>query len=198
MKGAVGLGLLVGIVGSIFLPHVFALISGDSFFTFNAMIVVVTSGSQDALSGIFSCGFPNPFIGAFPSGLISPLPQYVFNPNILGLFIPGPVTHLPSNIFFYFLPAMLNWLVCGLLSSLFSQSVKKGVLSAVVFVVVEVLVYMLLKVIAGKDLLTDVIMAGGDPYTFIGGAIITPVAFSIVGGVLGGLISRFAFGPEEI
>jgi hypothetical protein len=188
MKGAVGLGLLVGIVGSIFLPHVFALIGGDLFKTFSNVMASLSTPS--GFAGLFSAGFPGPIPLAFivDSAL-------VFNPDILGLFIVGS----GGNTFLAFLPAMLSWLVCGLLSGLFSQSIKKGILSAVVFIIVEILLFMLMRVLASEDLIVDVIMGGGgSPLNFIGGVIITPVGFAILGGLIGGVISRFAFGPEEI
>jgi hypothetical protein len=179
MKGAIGLGLLVGVVGSIFLPHVFALMNGDGFATFNVFINSLGTPTV-GLPGLFSAGFP----GAFS--------EIMFNPNIFALMSTTPLI-MP------FIAAVLSWLVCGLLAGLFSQSVKKGLLSAAVFVIVEILVFMLMRVIAGDDLMVDVIMGGGsDVLPFVGGAIITPVGFSIVGGIIGGVISRFAFGPEEI
>jgi hypothetical protein len=185
MKGAVGLGLIVGIVGSIFLPHVFALIGGDNFQTFTSVISNI--GTLSGLGGLFSAGFP-PNPGAFIVGT-----ERVFDPDILSLFMGG------GNTFLAFLPAMLSWLVCGLLAGLFAQSLKKGLISALVFILVEILVYMLMRVIALDDLIVDVIMGGNsDPSRFIGGVIITPVCFSLLGGLLGGVISRFAFGPEEI
>nr|MDO8087819.1 hypothetical protein [Candidatus Sigynarchaeum springense]MDO8119064.1 hypothetical protein [Candidatus Sigynarchaeota archaeon] len=183
MKGAIGLGLLVGIVGSIFLPHVFAALNNEGFKTFALSISMITSNQPAGLAGLFSAGFPEPIPGAGMFG---------YNPNIIGLF-----TLPPTNTFLFYYPAMLSWLVCGLLSALFSQSIKKGVLSATVFIIVEVLLYMLMKVIAGKSI-GEVILIDGSALTFIGGAIITPVGFSILGGLLGGLISRAAFGPEEI
>ncbi len=190
MKGAIGLGLLVGVVGSIFLPHVFACINGDFFVTFGTAMQLLISGSPSGFSGVFSAGFPHPFTNAFQ--LL--LPFAVYNPDFIGVF-----TLPPTNAFLFLLPAILSWLVCGLLAGLFSQSVKKGVLSATVFVIVEILVFMLLRVIANDDLINDVILGGvGSPLEFIGGVIITPVGFSLVGGVIGGVISRFAFGPEEI
>ncbi|MEX2683873.1 MAG: hypothetical protein Q6373_020045 [Candidatus Sigynarchaeota archaeon] len=180
------MGLLVGIVGSIFLPHVFALISGDNFKTFSDIISNFTV--PNSLSALFSAGFPDPYAGAFMVDS-----RIVFNPDIIAMIM-NP-TQYP---FLYFLPAMLSWLVCGLLSGFFTQSIKKGILSAAVFVIVEILLYMLMKVIAGRDLIPEVILYGGNALTFIGGAIITPVGFSILGGLLGGLISRAVFGPEEI
>ncbi len=202
MKGAIGLGLLVGVVGSIFLPHVFALISGDGFRTLTSVIASLSTPS--GLSALFSAGFPEPFTGAYLGEMnwLLPTPHMIsvtlFNPDFIGLFTVDPVTLVPNNQFLFFLPAMLSWLVCGLLSGLFSQSIKKGILSATVFVVVEILIYMLMKVIAGYDLMTEIIMKNGSAMTFLGGAIITPVGFSILGGLIGGVISRFAFGPEEI
>ncbi|NMC06240.1 MAG: hypothetical protein GYA24_13575, partial [Candidatus Lokiarchaeota archaeon] len=162
MKGAIGLGLLVGVVGSIFLPHVFALINGDNFSTFLSIINslgTITIG----LPGLLSAGFP---------GVVNPSFTADFNPNILAL-MNSPIDFMPI------LAAMLSWLVCGLLSGLFAQSVKKGVVSATIFIIVEILVFMLMRVITGADLIQHVILNGnGDWTVFVGGAIITPVGFS--------------------
>ncbi|MHA1794005.1 MAG: hypothetical protein ACTSVI_15290 [Promethearchaeota archaeon] len=124
----------------------------------------------------------------------------LYNGNLLNLFMEvGGV----KNAFITFLPAMLTWIVCGLLAGLFSQSAKKGIISAIVFVIVEILLYLLMRVITGADLITDVFMPGGDiveglVVTFLGNIVLTPVAFGIVGGAVGGLLSQFIFGPEEI
>ena len=180
MKGSVGIGLLVGIVAAMFLPHVFALINLDKFETFTGIISTL---SLETLGSLITPAFP---------GVFSPL---VYEPNFILLWTP---------FFIVLLPAILAWFVSGFLAALFSQSAKKGVLVAVVFVVVEVLLFFLFNVIAGGDVLS--IITGPTPgvvnpiyvLEFIGGALITPFVFGLLGGMVGGFVSKFAFGPEEI
>jgi hypothetical protein len=171
MKGSVGIGLLVGIVAAMFLPHVFAMINVDIFGTLSGIIKTL---ELDTLGKLICPAFP---------GVFSPL---VFNPNFFKLW---------TIDFIYLLPAILAWFVSGLLAALFAQSPKKGVLVAVVFIVVEVLLYFLFQVIAGGDLLT---LITDDIAIFVGGVILTPFVFGLLGGMVGGFISKFAFGPEEI
>jgi hypothetical protein len=181
MKGAVLLGFLVGFIGLMFLPYVFGLISIPSIFNgYSSMISSLPTTLPSLITPAFNYG-----------GCTSTLNG--IEPNILALFSGGN--------FICFLPPMLAWLVGGLLSALFSQSAKKGVLSAIVLVVVEILVYLLMNVFAQVTLFGTTegsIINTAAPLTFIGRDIITPVGFGILGGLIGGFISRFAFGPEEI
>nr|MDO8110243.1 hypothetical protein [Candidatus Sigynarchaeota archaeon] len=173
MKGAIGLGLIIGIIGAMFLPYVFALINDTH--AFDDFTAIITGLNANLLAALIT-----PAIAGIPTS---------YDPNIIAGF---------TGNFMLFLPAMLTWIVCGLLAALFTQSAKKGIISAAVFIAVEILVYLLMRVLGGDDLITEVIAPGNDPIPFIGGAVITPVLFGIVGGLIGGFISRFAFGPEEI
>ncbi|HME54728.1 MAG TPA: hypothetical protein VKM55_21150 [Candidatus Lokiarchaeia archaeon] len=191
MKGAILLGLLVSFIGMMFLPYVFGLISIPTIFSGYSSIINDLPTSLPSLITPAFVPFPNPFslLGALVSGGM--------NPNIIGLFYPVP----PTNAFLYFLPSMLAWLVGGILAALFSQSAKKGIISAIVLVVIDFLVYLLMNLFAGGTLIGNssaAIINTADLGTFLGGNIITPVVFGIIGGLIGGFISRFAFGPEEI
>ncbi|MHA1679874.1 MAG: hypothetical protein ACTSUE_02630 [Promethearchaeota archaeon] len=183
MKGSIGLGLLVGIISAIFLPYVFMLINAsDAFTLLNAGFQALGSGNAAGLLLIFSGGF-----------LTIPT---IYNPNLIMVF-----TGVDS--FLAFLPAMLTWLVCGLLAALFSQSAKKGIIASIVFVVVELLIFMLMYVINTGDILTLLGLSGGDIVNdflieFLGNYVITQLGFGIVGGAIGGLLSQALFGPEEI
>ena len=174
MKGGIGLGLLVGIIGAIFLPFVFLLINNTDAFT-------ILSGSFTELQSPNTIGSGLQTLFGFGFSV-----RTDFNANFLEL--------LEGGDFMVFLPAMLTWIVCGLLAAMFSQSPKKGIVAAIIFIAVEILLYMLFEVIKGGNIVeffTDIM-------PFIGVFLITGVGFSIVGGLVGGFISQFAFGPEEI
>jgi hypothetical protein len=186
MKGAVLLGLLVGFIGMMFLPYIFGLISITTIFSKYSVIIQ---------------GLPNSLADLITPGFLSTKADPSFNmvgidPNIIAVFTGGS--------FLYFVPPMLAWIVGGLLAALFSQSAKKGILSAIVLIIVEFLVYLLMSVIAGVPIFgttsQSIINTTSltSMYPFIGGDIITPVCFGVLGGLIGGFISRFAFGPEEI
>lgn len=178
----------MGIIAAIFLPYVFTLINWTGAFTnLNNGFQALAGSDPSGLEVIFSGGF-----------LIqdNDLLEVVYNPNLIRVFT-------GENDFIDFLPAMLTWIVCGLLAALFSQSVKKGVISSLVFVIVEILLFLLMQVFAGLDL-QDVLgfsnpdIVDGFVIGFLGKAVVTPVGFSVAGGAIGGAISQFAFGPEEI
>jgi hypothetical protein len=184
MKGAIGLGLIIGIIAAMFLPYVFALINYPTAFA-------ILNGAFSGLgSGIFS-QLPYVFTGAFEVMPVAPASLYFYNPDILGIFSTG-------GSFMQVLPAILVWVVAGFLSGLFAQSAKKGVLSSVVFIIVEILLFLLMTVISGTQSLMEVLtnLNGLGPMAFVGSAIIVPL-FGIVGGVIGGVVSQGAFGPEE-
>ncbi len=187
MKGSIGIGMVVGIIASIFLPYIFALISLPT-----AMDVLST-----ALTGLGDLsGFPAVFSAAFAAPSSTPAIGSGYATNIIAVFT-GELEFIPV------LAGILTWVVLGLLAGLFTQSPKKGLISAVVFIIVEVLIYMLMAVLAGNDIMRDVILQGNTVATdgiiaFLGRVVIVPVGFGIVGGLVGGVISQFAFGPEEI
>lgn len=176
MKGGLGLGLLVGIIGAIFLPFVFALINDPN--AFNALSGAFTSLQNTTTLG---SGLQTLFCYGFTQG-------GTFNANFLGVV-------MGSVEFMMFLPAMLTWIVCGLLAALFSQSPKKGIVAAIIFSVIEILLYMLFMVLQPGASIMDLF---ADIQAFVGVFIITGIGFSLAGGLVGGFISQFAFGPEEI
>nr|MDO8117598.1 hypothetical protein [Candidatus Sigynarchaeota archaeon] len=187
MKGSIGIGMIVGIIASIFLPYVFALINYDGAFgELNSAFQGL--GALTGLPGVLSAAFAAP--GSTPSIGAG------YATNIIAA-ITGSISPLQV------LSGILTWVVLGLLAGLFTQSPKKGVISAVVFVIVEILIYMLTAVLAGNDIMNDILMQGNPELVdglvaFLGRVIIVPVGVGIAGGVVGGLISQFAFGPEEI
>lgn len=200
MKGSIGLGLLLGILAMIFVPYVFMFIStiGNPFSILsNIMTQLGTSNALSALNDLFSISF-----GVLTDETETLFLQTFYNTNLLGMIVDGSI----GVMWLAFLPAMLSWLVGGLLAGLLTQSVKKGVISAIVFVVVEILLYMLFGVLANKEIMTDILHIGGadllapDGFLigFIGQVVITPLGFGIVGGIIGGAISKAAFGPEQI
>jgi len=181
MKGSVLLGLLIGFLAMMFLPYAFGLISNPSIF--------------NSYSSIIN-GLPGNLPQLVTPGFYIPVMLNEINPNIIALFYP-----VPGKSFLLFLPSMLAWIVGGLLSAILSQSAKKGIVAALVLVIVEFLVFLLMSLLAGTQFLgsgSQYIIDTSDMTPFLGGNIITPIGFGLVGGLIGGFISRFALGPEEI
>ncbi|MFX0103594.1 MAG: hypothetical protein ACFFCS_28790 [Candidatus Hodarchaeota archaeon] len=197
MKGSIGLGLLLGILAMIFVPYVFMYITFPLPFAILSDTMTRLGGGEAvfALSDLFSTSF-----GVLTDETASDALALFYNPNIL-IMLSDPAVEFN---FLIFLPPMLSWIVGGLLAGLLTQSVKKGVISALVFVVVEILLYMLFGVLANKTMDQILYLSGsmisGDGFVggFLGQIVITPVGFGIVGGVIGGAISKAAFGPEQI
>lgn len=94
------------------------------------------------------------------------------------------------NIANFFAPQLLASIFIGFLSGSISKGLKRGLIASTLVIIIAFLIWMLLSVISGEDLMA--LFQGAQLFSTIGG-ILSAILGSIIGGVLGGLIS----GPYE-
>ncbi len=94
------------------------------------------------------------------------------------------------NIAEFFAPQLLASIFIGFLSGSISKGLKRGLIASTLVIIVAFLIWMLLSVISGEDLMA--LFQGAQLFSTIGG-ILSAILGSVIGGVLGGLIS----GPYE-
>ncbi|NVM17863.1 MAG: hypothetical protein HWN80_09110 [Candidatus Lokiarchaeota archaeon] len=89
-----------------------------------------------------------------------------------------------------FAPQLLASVFIGFLSGTISKGLKRGLIASSLVIVIDFLIWMLLSVISGEDLMT--LFQGAQLSGTIGG-ILSAILGAIIGGSLGGIIS----GPYE-
>ncbi|MHA2429514.1 MAG: hypothetical protein ACXACC_00635 [Promethearchaeota archaeon] len=90
----------------------------------------------------------------------------------------------------FFAPQLLASIFIGYLSGSISKGLRRGLIASALVIVVNLLIWMLLSVIGGEDLMA--LFQGPQLVSTIGG-ILTAIIGALLGGLLGGLIS----GPYE-
>ncbi len=124
------------------------------------------------------------FIASDPLKVIILMIGANFKFDIISYFIESP-TFLE-----FFAPQLLASILIGFLSGTISKGLKRGFIASMIVIVVDVLIWILLSVISGEDLMA--LFQGAQLSATIGG-ILTAIIGAIVGGMIGGLIS----GPYE-
>jgi len=94
------------------------------------------------------------------------------------------------NLIGFFAPQLLASLFIGYLSGTIAKGVKRGLTTGTLVIVIDFLIWMLLSVIAGEDLMA--LFQGAQLSATVGG-ILSAMIGSILGGFFGGLIA----GPYE-
>ena len=94
------------------------------------------------------------------------------------------------NIIEFFAPQLLASIFIGYLSGTIAKGVKRGLTAGTLVIVIDLLIWMLLSVVAGEDLMA--LFQGAQLGSTVGG-ILSAMIGSILGGFLGGLIA----GPYE-
>ncbi|NHJ23142.1 MAG: hypothetical protein EAX89_01105 [Candidatus Lokiarchaeota archaeon] len=94
------------------------------------------------------------------------------------------------SFFDFFAPQLLASIFIGFLSGTIAKGLKRGLIASLIVVVVDFLIWMLLSVISGEDLMA--LFQGGQLSATIGG-VLSAVIGSLLGGIVGGAIS----GPYE-
>jgi hypothetical protein len=94
------------------------------------------------------------------------------------------------NIIEFFAPQLLASIFIGYLSGTIAKGVKRGLTAGTLVIVIDFLIWMLLSVVAGEDLMA--LFQGAQLISTVGG-ILSAIIGSILGGFLGGLIA----GPYE-
>ena len=94
------------------------------------------------------------------------------------------------NIVDFFAPQLLACIFIGFLSGAISKGLKRGLTAGSLVIIIDFLIWMLLSVISGEDLMA--LFQGAQLFGTIGG-ILSAIFGAIIGGLLGGIIS----GPYE-
>ena len=90
----------------------------------------------------------------------------------------------------FFAPQLLACMFIGFLSGTISKGLKRGLIASSLVIVIDFLVWMLLSVISGEDLMA--LFQGAQLSGTIGG-ILSAILGAIIGGLIGGIVS----GPYE-
>lgn len=90
----------------------------------------------------------------------------------------------------FFAPQLLACIFIGYLSGTISKGLKRGVIASSLVVVIGFLIWMLLSVISGEDLMA--LFQGAQLSVTVGG-----ILSAILGAILGGLLGGFISGPYE-
>jgi hypothetical protein len=107
-----------------------------------------------------------------------------FNFNIITFFIETP------TIQGFFAPELLAWIFIGFVSGAIAKSLKRGVITGLLIVVIDLLIWILLSIFLGEDLMA--LFQGNQLVETLGG-IFSAMLGAIIGGLIGGAVS----GPYE-
>ena len=94
------------------------------------------------------------------------------------------------NLANFFAPQLLASLFIGFLSGSISKGLKRGLIASTLVIIIAFLIWMLLSVISGEDLMA--LFQGAQLFSTIGG-----ILSAILGAIIGGLIGGFVSGPYE-
>ncbi|MFX1496526.1 MAG: hypothetical protein ACFFBH_03260 [Promethearchaeota archaeon] len=150
------------------------------------IIVGVTFGFFTSL--FFDLGGTLPIIqvtaGSDFLKIVTILIGWNFKYDIISFFTENP------SIVSFFAPQLLACIFVGYLSGSISKGFKRGLVASTVVIVVDLLIWMLLSVIGGEDLMA--LFQPPQLFSTVGG-IISALIGAILGGIIGGSIS----GPYE-
>ena len=90
----------------------------------------------------------------------------------------------------FFAPQVLACIFIGYVSGTISKGLKRGLIASSLVIVIGFLIWMLLSVISGEDLMA--LFQGAQLSVTVGG-----ILSAILGAVIGGLIGGFISGPYE-
>ncbi len=90
----------------------------------------------------------------------------------------------------FFAPQVLACIFIGYVSGTISKGLKRGVIASSLVIIIGFLIWMLLSVISGEDLMA--LFQGAQLSVTVGG-----ILSAILGAVIGGLIGGFVSGPYE-
>jgi len=90
----------------------------------------------------------------------------------------------------FFAPQLLACIFIGYVSGTISKGIKRGVIASSLVIIIGFLIWMLLSVISGEDLMA--LFQGAQLFVTVGG-----ILSAILGAVIGGLLGGFISGPYE-
>jgi hypothetical protein len=109
-----------------------------------------------------------------------------FNFDLISLLLRGN-----TDVIRFFAPAVLAWMFVGYVTGTISKGLRNGFNSSVLVFVVVVLIWILLYILVGEDLMS--LFQGNQLLSTIGG-LSSALLATLIGGVAGGIVS----GPEEV
>ncbi|MFX1410697.1 MAG: hypothetical protein ACFFA6_10110 [Promethearchaeota archaeon] len=107
-----------------------------------------------------------------------------FNFDMITFFTDTP------TVLGFFAPELLAWIFIAFISGAISKGLKRGIITGLLIVVVDLLIWILLSIISGEDLMA--LFQGNQLIETLGG-IFSAILGAFIGGLLGGLVS----GPYE-
>ncbi len=90
----------------------------------------------------------------------------------------------------FFAPQLLACIFIGYVSGTISKGLKRGLIASSLVIIIGFLIWMLLSVISGEDLMA--LFQGAQLFVTVGG-----ILSAILGAVIGGLLGGFISGPYE-
>ena len=90
----------------------------------------------------------------------------------------------------FFAPQLLACIFIGYVSGTISKGLKRGLTASSLVIIIGFLIWMLLSVISGEDLMA--LFQGAQLFVTVGG-----ILSAILGAVIGGLLGGFISGPYE-
>ena len=90
----------------------------------------------------------------------------------------------------FFAPQVLACIFIGYVSGTISKGLKRGIIASSLVIIIGFLIWMLLSVISGEDLMA--LFQGAQLFVTVGG-----ILSAILGAVAGGLLGGFVSGPYE-
>ncbi len=90
----------------------------------------------------------------------------------------------------FFAPEILAWIFIGYITGTIAKGLKRGTIASVLVVIVVLLIWIILSIISGQDLMA---LFQGTQLTETLGGIISAIVGVLLGGSVGGLVS----GPYE-
>ncbi|MBY8990472.1 MAG: hypothetical protein KGD58_06930 [Candidatus Lokiarchaeota archaeon] len=133
------------------------------------------------------------------TGVITQIKQYVGSDTIKAAsllvganFDFDMISFFTSNptILGFFAPELLAWIFLGFLSGAIAKGTKRGVVTGLLIVVIDVLLWIIFSIVSGEDLMA---LFQDTQLSETLGGIISAILGAFIGGGLGGLIS----GPYE-
>jgi hypothetical protein len=107
-----------------------------------------------------------------------------FKFDLIALFTGTP------SITEFFAPQVLACIFIGYVSGTISKGLKRGLIASSLVIIIGFLIWMLLSVISGEDLMA--LFQGAQLSVTVGG-----ILSAILGAVIGGLVGGFISGPYE-
>lgn len=108
-----------------------------------------------------------------------------FDFDILSFFTSGSLTMQG-----FLAPQLLSWIFIGYISGTIAKGLKRGFLTSLIVIIVVLLMWILLSIISGEDLMA--LFEGLQLIATVGGII-----SALLGGIAGGVAGGFISGPYE-